>query len=136
MIFGAAKDDPGALADRAIKEAESALRRKDSVGFREAAEKGWLAASSSADVAADKLGMNIPGGHRGWRTTLGELEKHARLRRGSLVGTFEAAQSVLHGDCFHGDKCSTLGVLGLLDDVKELTVSTQSAINRVKKYRR
>ena len=136
MIFGAASDDPGALADRAIREADAAIRRKDDVGFREAAEKGWLAASSSADVAADKLGMKIPGGYSGRKSALGELEDRARLRRGALVGTFEAARAVLHGECFHGAVCSTRGVLGLLDDVKSFTASTQAAINKATRRQR
>jgi hypothetical protein len=128
------RDDPGALADRAIREADAALRRKDDVGFREAAEKGWLAASSSANIAADKLGYGgadeLDDTGRKW--ALGELEDRARLRRGTLVGTFEAARAVLHGEYV----CSTRGVLGLLDDVKSFTASTQAAINKATRRQR
>lgn len=130
--LGAPTDDPLALADRAIMEAESALKQRDTVGFRQAAEIGWLSASATADVVADRMGMPIPGGASGRRVTLENLEDAARLRRGSLVGRFEAARTVLHGECFHNDTCSERGVLGTLDEVRTLATDATRALGRIR----
>jgi hypothetical protein len=128
LLDRAVTDDPIALAVRAKREAQRALRDKDRVGFREAAEKGWLAASAVADVAADRLGMKAPGGSTGRAAVLGELERRARLRRGSLLRSFESARAILHGECFYADKCpSDSAVLGILDDVKAFAEAAQSA---------
>jgi len=134
--LGAASDDPIYLANRAIREAEGALKAKDEVGFRQAAEKGWLAVAASADVTADRMSWPSSKGHEGRRKTLANLERKARLRRGTLVGTYEAARTTLHGECFHEAKCSAEGVLGILDDIKVMTTETYEAIEKAKRRRK
>jgi hypothetical protein len=126
--LGAATDDPAALAKRALIEAERALAAKDPVAFRQAAETGWLAASSSADVAAARLKLPIPGGASGRQAVLTELERRARLRRGALLTTFGAAQEILHGRCFHGDACEPASVLGILESVAILATDVTAAL--------
>jgi hypothetical protein len=132
--FGAATDDPSVIARRAIREAEVAIRQGDRLGLRQAANKGYLAASSAADVAAVRLGMNEPEGASGRRVALERLERTARVRRGSLLAPFESARRFLHGDCFHGDDCpSDRAILGLLDGVENLTRDVTTTLGRLRR---
>lgn len=117
--FGAASDDPVALADRALEEAAEAIRGSDGVGLREAAEKGWLAACSTADVVAMKLRRGKPKGRKGREDALAALEDCGGLRTGSFGKRFTYAR-VLHGECFHEDDCPPDHVVvELLKDVCE-----------------
>jgi hypothetical protein len=108
--FGAATDDPQAIMARANDELDKAQRRGDSLGMREAVNKAWLALSSTADVAADRLGRPIPGGKSGRVGVFRQIETCARLRPGTLAGTFEAFSRTMHGDYFHEDKLPDAGV--------------------------
>jgi hypothetical protein len=132
ISLGAARDNPAALADRASHEAAAANRRKDTVGLREAAEIGWLAASSTADVAASKMGLKIPKGASGRRAVLTDLEQRAKLGRGTLVTPFEAARTVLHGECFHGDICSVESVHGVIDSVSKMAHTAAEATSKLR----
>ncbi len=122
FTLGAASDDPVALANRAIRDMRAAIhtRKRDQANIRQAANLGWLAISSLADVAADKLGRPAPGGASARRQMLLELDKRGRARGGGFLSTFEAARVSLHGECFHADKCQRDElVLALLEDVKQ-----------------
>jgi len=131
--LGAASDDPKALISRAIREYNQATsgKRTDEVGVREAAEKGWLAVSSMADVAADRIGMKEPGGAAGRREAIRGLEQEAKLRRGSILGDFEVARTVLHGECFHGGSCP-IHVGDLLEGLQDTIKHGMTAIGKLK----
>jgi len=88
---------------------------------------GWLAASSTADVVAAKLGQKVPKGASGRRAVLVDLEDRARLRRGTLIGPFEAARTVLHGECFHGDECDPRSIDGIINGVQDLATTALRA---------
>lgn len=134
--LGAASDDPMVLVNRAIRQADAAIERNDLIGIREASELGWLAASSTADVASAKLKLRIPSGAKGRRAVLDAVEERAKLRKGTLIGPFEGARAVLHGECFHGDVCSPRSVQGLLNEVKQLVADTRAAVGRIQSKRR
>lgn len=129
--FGAAHDRPGELIDTAIAEAK-AYHGGDSFKLRRAAETGWLAASSAADVAAKRLGERHPKGYDGRHATLEKLEKRAKLRHGSLTAPLLAARGTLHGDCFHDDVCSPATIRSTLLTVRNLTTDVQDALGRLK----
>ena len=122
--LGAFKDDPLAMVNAAIAEAEKADdKAKDNLPLRRAAELGWLAASSTADVLAKRMGHAEPKGANGRRAVLKEVETAGRMKRGTLVIRFDAAQGILHGDCFHENdekKCVRERVLDHLEQVKEM----------------
>jgi hypothetical protein len=134
-VLGAAGDDPVALANRAAREARRAAQADDEVGVRQAAEKSWLAMSSLADVAADRLGKLPPRGAGARREILAEVEKQAKLHRGALVHEFEFARRILHGDCLHGDECPP-DLVGLVQDYHGVVTRGMAAINKIKRRRR
>jgi len=135
--FGAITDDPTHIVNVAIREAEQAIRARDGLGIRQAANKGWLAAASVADVAAEKMGQKIPHGAKGRLEVLNDLERAARLRRGSLTATYGTARDILHGGCFHGDVCpSSSELLGHLDAIKEMTVEAKRALSKLPKRKK
>lgn len=129
--LGASTDDPQALIERAVREAKTAIKNKDSVGLRQAAEKGWLAASATADVVAAGMGRKIPGGATGRRQTLEVLERSRGLKRGSLVSRFDTAKEMLHGKCFHADECPrTDTLLVYLEDIKNMSDVALAALRK------
>jgi hypothetical protein len=135
--LGAVDDDPVMLASRAIREANKAVRTDDDIGLREAAEKGWLAVSAAADVTAARLGMAQPGGAKSRLLVLRRLEQVAGLRRGLLVNRFELARLMLHGECFHEGKCASEGVvLGVLDDMQNMTQDTVDTLSKLRSRRK
>ena len=133
--LGAATDDPVALANRAVREAQSAQVASDADGMRQAAEKGWLALSSLADVAAARLGRPAPGGASGRREALRALESEARRRRGTFVYPFELARRQLHGECFHGDSCPA-DLVEALEDYRAVVVDGASAVTQIRRRKR
>jgi len=135
--LGAATDDPLEIVARARKEAEKAIRDNDRLGLRQAANKGYLAAASVADVAAMKLGEVQPKGQTARRSVLSNLEDAARLKRGSLLRTFSVAQGVLHSDCFHEDYCpSGKSLLAILDTVEAMADDAVKAYGRLRTRRK
>lgn len=122
--LGATTDDPIKMVELAIQEAETADEKaKDNLPLRRAAELGWLAASSTADVLAKRLNQTEPKGANGRRAVLKEVEDSRRMKRGTLSVKFDAAQEILHGECYHENhpkKCARDRVLDHLEQVKEL----------------
>lgn len=135
--LGAASDDPVAIARRALDEATEAIRSKDALGLRQAANKSYLAVASAADVAAAHMGMKAPGGTSGRRAVLEQLETRAKLKRGRLLVPFESTRAVLHGECFHGDDCpSPRAIMGFIDDAQIMAADTVAALAKLKAKRR
>ncbi len=136
-VFGAITDDPTAIANRAIREAEKAIREDDALGVRQAANKGWLAAASVADVVADRMGQSIPHGATGRLHVLNDLERRTRMRRGTLTAPFGTARQILHGGCFHGAVCPSPGeILGHLDEIKDMTIEAKRAMAKLPKRKK
>ena len=131
--LGAATDDPKALIARAIREYDAA--RGDPVGIREAANKGWLAICSLADVAAARFGMQEPGGASGRRVAIKELEKRAKIRRGTVQADFEMSRAILHGECFHADTCP-VNTKDLLEGLSATIDDGMKALDKATKRRR
>lgn len=130
--LGATTDNPRKLIARAIREYDAATnaRRYDQEGARMAAENGWLAISSLADVAAEELGLPIPGGASGRRKTLQALDQ--RVKRGNFLQAYEVARTVLHGECFHEDKCP-IHTDAILDGLKRTIDDGMSALSKRKR---
>lgn len=129
--LGAAHDDPPALIKQAIAEA-SGYHGGDSFKIRRAAETGWLAASSTADVVAKQLGMRQPRGYDGRAAVLRELESRAGMRRGALVIPFQAARGTLHGSCFHEDVCKPPVIHDVLAGVQTMTADAAKAVSKLR----
>lgn len=130
--LGAATDDPIAIVNRAVRQAHHAEADGDADGLRQAAEMGWLAVSSLADVAAARLGRPAPGGASARREALRALESEARLRRGTFTHSFELARLQLHGECFHGDSCP----INLVDELESYRAVVTDGMNAVARIRR
>ena len=133
--FDAADDDPVALANRALKEVRKAIEEDDDVGIREAAEKGWLAVSAVADVAAAELNLKKPEGRNARQAVLLKLADCAGVRPTVFRPTFTAARDVLHGRCFHDNNFDEAEVVGLLEDVQDMTEQAMAALRRCKRRR-
>lgn len=133
--LGATTDNPMSLASRALREALRAEADGDAVGMRQAAEKGWLAVSSLADLAAERLGRPAPSGASARREALRALETEARLRRGTFVQPFELARRQLHGECFHGDHCPA-NLVEVLEDFHEVVAAGVAAVTQLDLRRR
>jgi hypothetical protein len=135
--LGAMTDDPIALANRAVRDADAAIRTKDRLKLREAANGGYWAECAAADVAADRLGLSAPGGHSARLETLRKLEHAAKLRRGLLTADFETARKELHGARYHGDDCPRDDLLiDQLENVRQMTKDAVEAIGRLPARRR
>lgn len=132
LTLGAAHDRPDKIANRAVREAISA---RDDDDKRHAAETAWLALSSLADVAADKLGRQEPGGFSTRRGALKALEEAANLRRGTLDKPFDLARRELHGECFHGDKCP-VDIVYTIEYYRDIVNDGIAAINKIARKKR
>jgi hypothetical protein len=135
--LGAATDDPVALAKRALRKSHEAEESADDIDAREAANLGWLAVCSLADVASERLGETRGRrGSKGREQVIADLEKEAGIRRGTLGAVFAMAQSVLHGDTFHEDKPLRPAVrTALLEQVLEGMETGMRAIGKIGKRR-
>lgn len=119
--LGAATDNPEEIIDRAIRQAVRSSDKSPRLDLREAAEMGWLAISSLADVLADKVGERNAGGANGRFNVLEAAEKKGGLKKGRLTLPFVAARSALHGDCFHEDRCERKQIMPVLESIQEAT---------------
>ena len=129
--LGAATDDPHDIIQRAIRVADG-HHGSDSLPLRQAAEAGWLAASSVADVAARHLGMKAPRGRLSRLAVLHALEDRAGFHRGELVTPFGAAQAHLHSYCFHEDVCPLPTIKSTLRAVEEMTRVANKALTKLR----
>jgi hypothetical protein len=119
--LGAASDDPKSMIIRAIEKASNAPENeKDNLTLRQAAELGWLAASSTADVVTGMKEEPEPGGFNSRLKALTEAAEERGLKPKHVIAKFGAARAVLHGECFHSDRCPRSVVMATLDEVKDL----------------
>jgi len=131
--FGAVTDHPGEMIDLAIEEATKATGKEhDNLPMRRAADMAWLAAASAADVAAAKLGLDIPKGTNGRVAVLDKVEKAYKLRTGILCGKFNAAHTTLHSLCYYEDSPSVdkRDVLWAMEETREMIRYTLEVIER------
>lgn len=130
--FEALTDDPSWLIDLAINQAKESKKEKNNVKLRQAAELGWLAASSLVDVVTGKLQEEPALGFQGRLAIIRRLEKNAGLKSKTLTAPFTTAQAVLHGQCFHGDKYEEADqIMFALDWVREMIPTALRACERV-----
>ena len=134
--LGAASDDPAKIIKVAIEHAEAAIKANDTQALREAAELGWLAMCGVADVAAHRLERGAMGGFNARRAFLVDLTRAAGVRLGDVVGSLEAARSVLHGDCFHSAKCEPARVLTTLEIVRDAVLQLDDLVARAQRRAR
>jgi len=121
------------MIDQAIEEAESATGKEhDNLPIRRAADTAWLAASSVADIAAAKLGLDPPKGKNGRLSVLEDVEEAYRLRRGVLHAKLNSAHAVLHAACFYENSpdVSKRDVLAAMEEVKEMISLTLTALEQ------
>ncbi len=131
--FGAVTDHPLTMIDLAIEEATAATGEEhDNLPMRRAADTAWLAAASTADVAASKLGLGIPKGTNGRVAVLEKVEKSYKLRTGILGGKFNAAHATLHSLCYYENSPSAdkRAVLWAMEETREMIRLTLDVIER------
>lgn len=117
--LGAVTDNPVELIDRAIRKAHQA--KSPSIELREAAELGWLAASSTADVLGDHARERPAHGFNARMKILERVEREQGLKGEPLTRPLAFAKTALHSECFHEDKCDRKTVELALNDVKKMT---------------
>ncbi len=104
--LGAVSDKPDELIDRALAQYNAASNDDPhNVDARLAAELGWLALNSFADIVGKRLGM--PAGHSASRRVDALEAIDSRVPRLRSRDTFTAARDELHGQCFYEDMCPT-----------------------------
>jgi len=91
---------------------------KDNTTLRQAAEWGWLAAASTADVVAKRLGLKATEGFGGRKDALAALDEESRLKGRFLENTLKLAHEELHGRTFHGNERTREDVLSTLAGVE------------------
>lgn len=132
--LGAVGDDPWAIYARAVQLGNEGLElplksRNRRLRFREAAELGWLACSSMADVVSRHLGLKVPGGFAGRNSVYTKLAAESGMSANKLGRQFVAIQEVLHGECFHGNT-SCEAIPALLDSlVRPLLQDSEIAVS-------
>lgn len=138
MAFEGVRDNPEQMVLAALDQArEASMEERDREGIRMAAELGWLAASSMADVVAHQLGMGKTRGFIARRKSLEELETKAKIHRDSLTSGFDRAKRTLHGECFHANEIATKSVIiAGLEDVKGLIDLATEALKKVRRKHR
>lgn len=110
-------DHPVKMAEKAIRDLARAPRGEvDNVQVRQAAELGWLAASSAADKIARTLGRAEPHGYNARQDALEDVGQAGGLRSAQLVANLAAAKSTLHGECYYGNTCDVKGMTSILKE--------------------
>jgi len=114
-----------------------ALKAKKGEKYNEtlhkAAEWGWLAASSTADVVAKRLRLPIPEGMGKRKDTMEELDALFRTKGHYFSNLLTFAHKELHSRAFHGNERTQKEVLFALSGVE---VMVDEALRLTENYRK
>jgi hypothetical protein len=114
-------DDARTLYQEALNELVRFQQTQEQVILRDAAEKGWGTVTLAANEVIAAYGRKVPSGTGARRSELRALARQdRRLRALRLEDRFNAAELVLHRDCFYDGTCPLPMVADMvLEDVKE-----------------